>query len=230
MNRTRIDLHNHTILSDGKLELYELCNLKKDILDTICITDHFPTFPEAYFIAKEFEKSYNQEKNEIFPNLIIGIEYCLGNFVEVLIFGDECINEVIKYSPFNYVELSKILKNNYSSVIICHPVRDDELKNDLLLSITDGIEITLRGAYLKDIGQDFKILKNNYNLNLLSNSDFHSVDTSVRDTYNIIEDSLIVNENDLISSLKKTNLDITNVFGIELDVFAKFGYNEKLFN
>ncbi len=214
--QTLIDLHNHTILSDGSYELLELCKIKKDIVDTICITDHFPSYKNAYPIGKNEADKYTlrkmkyPEKYKGLPNVIVGMEFMFNNIVEVLIFGKKCINEVIKFIPKNYKALKSIVKDNECAVVICHPIRNDELYNDTLLSIADGIEITIRGDFLKGIEKDLYKVKNKYNLHFFSNSDFHDHISSDVNTYNIIERK-ITNEKELISAVKDKNLQIINM-------------------
>ncbi len=205
MLKTKIDLHNHTLLSDGSIDLFTRCRMKKGFIDTLCITDHYPDFPNAYPEAKKMEKEYNlMNDSKDLPNLIIGMEYCFANVVEVLVFGEDFINEIRENTPETYEDMSSITKNHKQyGMVICHPLRYDELDNHLLLSMVDGIEITLRGSYLKSLEGRFHKLKKEYNLNLFSNSDYHVGDDPENEAYTIIKGESINNEDELIDSLKK---------------------------
>lgn len=216
--KTRIDLHNHTLLSDGTLNLFDRCHMKKNIIDTICITDHFPDFPDAYAEAKRMEKEYNKlNKGNDLPNLIIGMEYCFSNVVEVLVFGNDFINEIRKNIPRTYEDMRAITNNHKRyGMVICHPLRCDELDNHLLLSMVDGIEITLRGSYLKNLEKRFYKLKKKYNLNLFSNSDYHVGNDPENEAHSIIKGESITDENELIDALKK-DLVIEHVYS---DIFT----------
>lgn len=214
---TSIDLHNHTTLSDGSFGLLELCKIKKDKLDTICITDHFPSFANAYPIGKNEADKYQlrrmkfPEKYKGLPNVIVGMEFMFKNIVEVLIFGRKCIDDVIKYIPRNYMALKSIVKDNECAIVICHPVRRDELYNDTLLSMADGIEVTIRGDFLNGVKKELYKVKKEYNLHFFSNSDFHDHRSSDINTYNIIDDKIITNEKELISAIKDKDLNIINI-------------------
>ncbi len=210
---TRIDFHNHSNLSDGKYSITKICNIKKDILDTVCITDHYPLFIDAFIEGKKQEIIYNQNKTSDMPNLIIGMEFSFINGVEILIFGSSCIREVIKYVPKTYKEMSPILKYNFSASIICHPIRNDELENEFLLSMVDGIEITASGFYLKKFENRLKEIKEKFSLNLVSNSDFHSSLTNADFVHNIVKDYNITKEDELINTLKNKP-QIENVLSV----------------
>jgi predicted metal-dependent phosphoesterase TrpH len=210
---TRIDLHNHTILSDGDLDLFSRCRMKKGLLDTICITDHFPDFPNAYTEAKKMSKEYEKlDDRQDLPNLIIGIEYCFANMVEILIFGEDFINDVRENIPRTYQQMEAITKNHQKwGMVICHPLRYDELDNPVLLSMVDGVEITLRGSYLKSLEDRFSKIKDKYSLNLFSNSDYHTGDDPENEAYTIIDGYNISNEDELIDALK-TDIKTKNFF------------------
>lgn len=208
---TKIDFHNHTTNSDGDYDPFDLCEMKTGIVDTLCITDHYPFSRNSYTHNKEFESRYYDLKKPDMPDLIIGMEYYFKNSVECLLFGDSFIRDVIKHDPKDYREMNSILKDHEAVIFICHPVRGDELYNDLLLSMSDGIEISIGGTYLSEYENRFKEISKQYDLYLLSNSDFH-VSSNITDTYNIINAS-IKTEYDLISVIKNKNTVIENVFG-----------------
>ncbi|MCP4131038.1 MAG: hypothetical protein GY754_08670, partial [bacterium] len=89
-NHTKIDFHNHSTYSDGDHEIEKICELKY-FLDVLCITNHFPDYPESFYRSKEFQTKYYKNKSENLPELIVGMEYRLENNNELLIFGEKAI-------------------------------------------------------------------------------------------------------------------------------------------
>lgn len=205
----RIDLHNHSSFSDGVLSIKELYDFKKNHLDILCITDHYPDFKDAYqngiaLLDKLVFKDSMQ--------LYLGMEYLFDYGSELLVFGSDLINAFIKYKPFSSKDISEIKKDHFGALIICHP--NHEYKDETLLNCVEGIEMTHRGSLILYEYEKIKKAANDFKLHLIASSDFHreaifeskSFDPCF--THSIIENVQINCEKDLILALqnKKTLL------------------------
>lgn len=146
----------------------------------------------------EYEKINNREN---LPNLIVGMEYKLETWHEVLIFGKEAIEQILKYDEVNSKTLKAILKDHPSCAIICHPFYEDVFDDNDLFEAASGIEITSRGNLLESRKEIILGKAEEYHLKIIASSDFHAPGNS-SDSYTLIEADKICNETDLIQAFQ----------------------------
>jgi len=192
----KINLHAHTIFSDGCNTPYVMAQKAKELgFSALVITDH-------YYINNDFsEFSLNEDRwcllrqackeaREIIP-IIIGIEASFMN-QEVLIFGGEAIKRIFENKSLTPDEMLTLRKETHCAVILCHP--GGEI--DALEPYIDGFEHYNSGQnWFSDRG--FGKLKNKPRW---CNSDAHGV-KCLDWGYNIVTHK-IQNESDLIKYIK----------------------------
>ena len=193
--RYKINIHAHTIFSDGLNSPYKMALTAKEIgFSALVITDHYYGNVCPDFMSKSCMKILKKackEAREILP-IIIGMEVVfMGQ--EVLVFGMAAINKILENGPPTLEDMVKLRREDGCAVVLCHPGEGFEVT----LPVIDGFEQF-------NSGRDF--FKNGRRFGLLSplprwcNSDAH-IDDGLWVAYNIV-DKKITRESDLIRYIK----------------------------
>ena len=196
----KINIHSHTIFSDGINTPYKMAMKAKKLgFTSLVITDHFygrkvPEFMSIHNM-KLLKKSC-REDSEILP-IIIGMEvpFC-GQ--EVLVFGGAAIKSILENGKPGKTEMARLKKETGCAVILCHPGQDFE---DAAM-FADGFEEYNSGVnFFKNkfgMTRQFGLLEGKQRW---CNSDAHR-EQCLETAYNIVG-SKIENEHDLIKYIKK---------------------------
>jgi len=196
----KINIHSHTIFSDGLNSPYVMALKAKELgFTALVITDHFYGRKDDNGLSKlkyRLLKEACREAKRVLP-VIIGIEYTFGK-EDVLIFGATFIKRILEFRPFK-PDINWMLdckKAHNGACILCHPCRPKNWK--YLRPLLDGYERYNSGADLFSRNRAFCSLQN---LPSWCNSDAHRV--KVLDwAYNTV-DSKIETEGDLIKYIKR---------------------------
>lgn len=198
-----IDLHTHTVFSDGHNSPYRMALRTKEFGHTaLVITDHFYVNSTDAWCSINTNKMQMlrrlaREAKEILP-VIIGIELTIGG-EEVLVFGTEMVNRIIESTEFGiHVDIPTICdwkKELNSAFILCHP--SNHKYWDDLLHILDGYEMYNSGQCCFKFDRDLGCLKG---LPGWCNSDSHHVAT-FRLGHNVV-DTKIEDESTLIDYIR----------------------------
>ncbi len=193
----KIDLHNHTTYSDGKLKPEELVGLKIKLgIDLIGITDHYEDIKDIDNYFDELNALAQNYKDKII--IIPGIEKeFMGQ--HVIIFGESYIRE--KHVVFtDYMEKFPSGEHDHC-FILAHP--DIDNVNEKLLSLMHAVEVSIYG-FIHPEYTLINTLTQGYNLKKFAVSDTHD---NVRwsETYTEFHGLNIRTEKELISFIKSRN-------------------------
>ena len=193
----KINLHAHTIFSDGANTPYTMALKAKELgFTALVITDHYygPEYPEFMCESSmRLLKKACREAKKILP-VIVGMEVVfMGE--EVLVFGGGAINDILATGKPSMDKMVQLKKDHNCAVILCHPGEDFELT----VPVIDGYERINRGMDM--FGSGRRGLGGLTDKVSWCNSDAHMAD-SLEICYNIV-DTKIVNESDLIRYIKK---------------------------
>mgnify|MGYP000966954097 CR=1 FL=1 len=191
----KIDLHNHTDLSDGLLSPEALVLRKIELgMDLIAITDHFEDIKNIALYFDAIDEISTKYKDKII--VIAGVEIeIIGQ--HVVVFGKDYINELHETGKKRFNEFPK--RSNNCSFILAHPKLDD--LSETLIKRVNAIEITSLGRIIEDFTL-INSLAESHGLLKLAASDFHSIDAG-NDSYTEFEEVSIKSEKDLIDFLLK---------------------------
>lgn len=203
MNQYKINLHAHTIFSDGRNSPYRMALAAKELgFTALVITDHFYSGNTSERCSINIEKMKllkraAEEAKEIIP-VIIGIEYAIEG-EETLVFGSAMVNRIMAAEESGFeVTVEALLdwkKQVEAAFILCHPGNEDNWQK--LFPILDGFEEYNRGhGYFDD--REFGCLSK---LPRWCNSDAHRHE-DLTIGWNIV-DSKITVESDLIRYIKR---------------------------
>lgn len=197
----KINIHSHTIFSDGLNSPYVMALKAKELgFTALVITDHFYglDYPEFMSASKyKLLKKFCDEAKKILP-VIIGIEVpFMGQ--EVLIFGGSAVRLILANGPLNMDEMLTLKRENYCAIVLCHPSTDF----NFAVPAVDAYERINGGSDLFSlkngvIDRDLEGLEGKQSW---CNSDAHTVDR-LDVCYNIV-DSKIETEQDLIKYIKR---------------------------
>ena len=216
----KINLHCHSIYSDGTNNIYDLATEhKKQKFSACVITDHIYPFCLDKFYSLNY-KTFHKQKEDIeavvkrlkYP-IIQGIELNLY-YEEVLVFGSNLINGIIHYvEDFNenndiksqYFNLLDYLFQNKErgAFILCHPavdrINDSNCKEfyEKLFKLVDGYEKRNRGY---DMFKSREIPEQLLNKKQFFNSDAHFIE-DIQNGNNIHKHKILT-EDDLIKYIK----------------------------
>ncbi len=193
----KINIHAHTIFSDGLNSPYTMALKAKELgFTALVITDHFYGRDVPEFMGKvtmRVLKRACREAKEIIP-IIIGIEVpFMGQ--EVLIFGGAAIKHILENGKPTMNKLLKLKKETGCAVVLCHPSEGYEQ----VVPVIDAYEHFNSGvSMLEGRGVGFDLLAG---MQGWCNSDAHKVEF-LEYGYNIV-DSKIETEGDLIKYIKR---------------------------
>lgn len=202
MDHYKINIHAHTIFSDGANSPLKMAMTAKELGHTaLVITDHFYDHDGMDFCSLNKNtfgllKKACMEAKEMLP-VIIGLEipFC-GQ--EVLVFGGAAIKSIIENGKPNCEELQRLKDTTDCAVVLCHPGQDFEDA----AKYVDGFEEYNSGSNLfangKGSTRPFGSLEGKQRW---SNSDAHH-HNGLRKSYNIVT-AKIENESDLIRYIKR---------------------------
>lgn len=196
----KINLHAHTIFSDGINSPYVMALKAKELgFSALVITDHFYGRKVTDFMSRNSMRLLQKacrEAREIIP-VIIGLEvpFC-GQ--EVLVFGGAAIKSIMENGKPNETEMERLRKETGCAVILCHPGQDFEIA----AKYVDGFEEYNSGQNFSKtragVTRPFGPLEGKPRW---CNSDAHQA-TCLSRGYNIVG-SKIENESGLIKYIKK---------------------------
>jgi len=192
----KINIHAHTIFSDGKNSPYTMALKAKELgFTALVLTDHFYGLDVPEFMGKismHVLRKACAEAKEILP-IIIGIEVPFMA-QEVLVFGGAAIKSILQNGLPTMDTMLNLKKETGCAVILCHPGDAFEITEPAI----DGFEQFNHGSdYFKN-NRSFKTLESKQRW---CNSDAHrAVDLSM--AHNIV-DSKIETESDLIKYIKR---------------------------
>lgn len=198
----KINLHAHTIFSDGSNTPYVMALKAKELgFTSLVITDHLYTNigGAASLNSERFNmlKRAKGEAKRILP-VIIGVELAFGN-EEMLVFGSAMINEIMTFRESGTeITMDHLLNWKHkhdSAFILCHPINPVNWPN--LRPILDGYE---RINSAQDMFKDDRELDALEGLPSWCNSDAHH-NKSLSFGYNLV-DTKIETETDLIQYIK----------------------------
>lgn len=196
----KINIHAHSIFSDGRNSPYHMAMKAKELgFCCLVITDHW--YPCREDVSLTWEKlkllrSSVREAEEVLP-VIIGLELPVAG-EEILVFGEEAIRSIAAEGNIKF-ELShvRILKKTIPecAYILCHP-RQPSAE---LIEVIDGYELGNSGQnWIDDRSEKFK--EQLSHLPAWSNSDAH-MSNMLTWGFNQVN-AEIKNETDLISYIK----------------------------
>lgn len=213
----KINLHCHTIYSDGKNPLINTIQEHKNCgFGAFVATDHlYPTMSTRNAITSWNKyKAQEKELNDLSYKLNIpcfhGVELCLY-YEEVLVFGDSTIKALFdkideigktpkeKYTVEDYIQLMNVIKNHKynNAVILCHPslYRQDrdyiKLFYNNLWPILDGYELGNSGINMfknREIPVELKPLTQFWNSDAHKLEDIDRGNNEAPDNITSIED------------------------------------------
>lgn len=195
----RINIHSHTIFSDGINSPYVMALKARELgFTALVITDHYYGRKSSKGLSKlkyRLLKEACREARKILP-VIIGIEYAYGK-EEILIFGSAFIKQIFKCKNKPSIDWMIEWKKEYNGAcVLCHPNRPRNWK--YLRPLLDGFERCNSGTDSFQCNRAFCSLQN---LPGWCNSDAHQVkDLAVG--FNIVN-SKITDESDLVRYIKR---------------------------
>jgi predicted metal-dependent phosphoesterase TrpH len=196
----KINIHAHTIFSDGVSSPYVMALRAKELgFTALVVTDHFygSTCPEFMSVnSMRLLRKACREAATILP-VIIGMEVVfMGQ--EVLVFGGAAIKSILENGKPTYEEMKRLKKETGCALILCHP---GELDPDWL-GIVDGFEYWNSGqnCFINRKGETRPLGKLEGKPGWCD-SDAHSVDM-LDWNYNLV-DTKIETETDLIKYIKR---------------------------
>jgi hypothetical protein len=146
MNKYKINLHAHTIFSDGSNSPYVMAVEAKRLgLSALAITDHYyPSHPKEWCSSGAERHRLTRracvEAKDILP-IIVGMELAFGE-EEMLVYGTKLIQEIHRHcdkgNELTIDLLIKLKRRHESAFILCHPGNPE--KWEALLPILDGYE------------------------------------------------------------------------------------------
>jgi predicted metal-dependent phosphoesterase TrpH len=214
----KINLHAHSTFSDGHHHPVTMARTAKALEFTaLVLTDHYYNgeHPEVAMVPEK-EEEYSkalEDAREIIP-VIRGMEVPYGG-EEVLVFGSEVIQEIIKEKGIRSDLHLRDLRCNYNSaLILCHP-------SGRVVDFVDYLD----GFERHNSGQDFFCFRgivDEERLNRLNqlqswhNSDAHSA-RMLDLCYNIIDTEITTEEQliDYIKSGKEHSFEINGMLSEE---------------
>lgn len=196
MNKYRINIHAHSIFSDGHSSPYVMALKAKELgFTALVITDHWYEEAESSLTAERLVtlKMAANEVREVLP-VIIGMEIPHTDN-EFLVFGGDAIKEIVNLGnkSISTDDMWKIRRNTNSVFILCHPGMNIPYETTLLI---DGFEAYNSGRNLFN-RRGYGALRR---LPAWSNSDAHTANCLV-DGWNEV-DTKITTEADLIKYIK----------------------------
>lgn len=203
----RINIHAHTIFSDGANTPYRMALEAKRIgLTSLVVTDHYygPEYNIGESITRNkmhlLEKACKEAKS-ILP-VIIGLELAFGG-EEMLVFGSAVIKEILncgeQKTAFGMETLLQWKKKHDCAFILCHP--GEEKNWEKLLPLLDGYEEFNSGDNMFKAGDIERSRGCLSGLPGWCNSDAHNAG-SLHRGHNIV-DTKIETETDLIRYIKR---------------------------
>lgn len=195
----KINIHSHTIFSDGFNSPYVMALKAKELgFTALVITDHFYGRDLPDFMTLEKLKLLKKACNEvkkIIP-VILGLEVpFMGQ--EVLVFGGSAVQNILEHGKPNMEQMLNIKKETGCAVILCHPGHDFHFA----IPAIDGYERINGGSDLFICGDKKRSLEGLVEKPAWCNSDAHTSE-KLELSYNIV-DSKIETEHDLIKYIKK---------------------------
>ncbi|MEM4268395.1 MAG: hypothetical protein QXK37_06225 [Candidatus Woesearchaeota archaeon] len=183
----RIDLHYHTIESDGQDTIKDSYDkiLEYEIVPALVVTNHL----NSKYRASYQKTRDNAEKIRLQENkpIIIGLELALKPEVldtEILVFGTSLCEEIDRqYEKINSCGYRMLvdLKNEFKGAYIqCHPKTTGEIDIRLAMAL-NGVEITVGSFLHPHYNSILKWLKDlsrpeiNYRIWPYANSDGHAI-------------------------------------------------------
>lgn len=194
MNKYKINIHAHSIFSDGINSPLAMAIEAKNLgFSALVITDHFygSTCPEFMSVnSMRLLKKACAEAKKILP-VIIGLEVpFMGQ--EVLIFGGAAIKSILENDKPTYRELKRLKAETGCAVVLCHPGDFGHAAAE----VSDGFEHFNSGHNFFE-KRPFGKLEGKPRW---CNSDAHQT-PCIGKAYNLI-DTKIENEGDLIKYIK----------------------------
>ena len=194
----KINIHTHTIFSDGRNSPYVMALKAKELgFTALVITDHFYGRDLPNFMSLEklkLLKKAAQETRKILPT-IIGLEVpFMGQ--EVLVFGGAAIKKILTYGKPNMSSMLLLKKETGCAVVLCHPGEEFHFAVpavDAYERVNKTDRFT-KGDYRRSLG-DLK------GKQAWCNSDAHRVE-ELDICYNIV-DTKIDTESKLINYIKR---------------------------
>ena len=200
----KINIHAHTIFSDGQNTPYRMALEAKELgFTALVITDHYYASRPDEWCSLNLWKMHLlrracKEAKQVLP-VIVGIELAFGG-EEILTFGSavtQAIMEHVESGKELTMEYLLELKQKFDcAFVLCHPGKENNWKK--LSPLLDGYERFNSGS---------DMFKHDRRLGPLEsfpgwcNSDAHSVDGMAR-AYNVV-DAKIETETDLIRYIKR---------------------------
>lgn len=197
MNSYKINIHAHTIFSDGMNSPLKMAMTAKELgFTALVITDHFYDHAGMDFCSLNKDtfgllKKACREARELLP-IIIGLEvpFC-GE--EILVFGGAAIKAILENGKPNSEELQRLKDTHDCAVVLCHPSENFEE----VAPYVDGFEHYNSGNN-RFSTRSFGSLEGKQRW---ANSDAHH-HNCLGKSYNMIT-SKIENESDLIQYIKR---------------------------
>ena len=199
MTKYKINIHSHTIYSDGLNSPYVMALKAKELgFTALVITDHFYGRDLPNFMSMEklsLLKKASREARKILP-VIVGLEVpFMGQ--EVLVFGGAAIQEILRHGKPNMQRMLDLKSETGCAVVLCHPSSDFHFA----VPAVDAYERVNGGSDLFVCGNKKRGLGMLEGKQAWCNSDAHMVDR-LDVCYNIVG-SKIETETDLIKYIKK---------------------------
>ena len=196
----KINIHSHTIFSDGMNSPYVMALKAKELgFTALVITDHFYGLDMPNFMTLEKYKLLKKaayEAKSILP-IIIGIEIpFMGQ--EVLIFGGAAVQNILEFGKPSMEKLLFLKKETGCGVVLCHPSSNFHFA----VPAVDAYERVNGGSdFFREMNGVKRDLDGLEGKQAWCNSDAHTSDR-LEICYNIV-DSKITTEQDLIKYIKK---------------------------
>ncbi len=193
----KINIHSHTIFSDGFNTPITMAYKAKELgFTALVVTDHFYGKVSPEFMSKNNLRLLRKacdEARKILP-VIIGMEVPFME-QEILVFGGAAIKWIIENDLPTKDDIIRLKKETGCAIILCHPGKDFED----LIDVIDGFEMYNSGFnYFKNRTAELDSLKGKQRW---CNSDAHKSEW-LDIGYNIV-DSKIKTEHDLIKYIKR---------------------------
>lgn len=208
-----INLHAHSVYSDGRNTLEEHVFAQRKLGMTACVlTDH--VYPEGYNFSLNTSKFIKQcEEAEKLMNflgvpIILGIEVSIMRMEEINIFGREAIMEILRIKSKGIITHDDLvgIKNNYNCVMnYNHPMNPPAFVKAGCMDLLDGYEHIHQCSFTFDEDSEnykqFNCPPEFSSLVKLCNSDAHNTD-ALEWCFNEAEVP-ITTEDELISYIKE---------------------------